>query len=42
LRRLEKLGAKTRDHFIEDWRMLTVVLDKGELRPGRLRARKPR
>lgn len=37
----EKLGDKSRDHFIEDWRMLTVVLDKGELRPGRLWARKP-
>jgi phosphoethanolamine N-methyltransferase len=37
----EKLGEKSRDHFIEDWRMLTVVLDKGELRPGRLWARKP-
>src|SRR6185436_19041544 len=30
----EKLGAEARDHFIEDWRMLTVVLQKGELRPG--------
>jgi phosphoethanolamine N-methyltransferase len=37
----EKLGAASRDHFIEDWRMLTVVLDKGELRPGRLWAKKP-
>jgi phosphoethanolamine N-methyltransferase len=37
----EKLGVEARDHFIEDWRMLTVVLDKGELRPGRLWARKP-
>jgi phosphoethanolamine N-methyltransferase len=37
----EKLGDKSRDHFIEDWRMLTVVLDKGELRPGRLWARTP-
>ena len=37
----EKLGPGARDHFIEDWRMLTVVLDKGELRPGRLWARKP-
>ena len=36
-----KLGDKTRDHFIEDWRMLTVVLDNGELRPGRLWAKKP-
>ncbi len=37
----EKLGAEARDHFVEDWRMLTVVLDKGELRPARLWARKP-
>lgn len=37
----EKLGEKSRDHFLEDWRMLTVVLDKGQLRPGRLWARKP-
>jgi phosphoethanolamine N-methyltransferase len=37
----EKLGDASRDHFLEDWRMLTVVLDKGELRPGRLWARKP-
>jgi phosphoethanolamine N-methyltransferase len=34
------LGPEARDHFIEDWRMLTVVLDKGELRPGRFWARK--
>jgi ubiquinone/menaquinone biosynthesis C-methylase UbiE len=34
------LGPEARDHFIEDWRMLTVVLDKGELRPGRLWATK--
>lgn len=37
----EKLGEQVRDHFLEDWRMLTVVLDKGELRPSRLWARKP-
>lgn len=30
-----KLGAEARDHFLENWRMLTVVLEKGELRPGR-------
>jgi len=35
-----KLGEETRDHFVEDWRMLTVVLERGELRPGRLWARK--
>ncbi|HKP27139.1 MAG TPA: methyltransferase domain-containing protein [Dongiaceae bacterium] len=37
----EKLGTKVRDHYLEDWRMLTVVLDKGELRPGRMWGRKP-
>jgi phosphoethanolamine N-methyltransferase len=37
----EKLGTEARDHFIEDWRMLTVVLEKGELRPGRLWATRP-
>ncbi|WP_119300069.1 methyltransferase domain-containing protein [Dongia deserti] len=36
----QSLGAEMRDHFIEDWRMMTVVLDRGELRPGRLWARK--
>jgi len=35
------LGAESRDFFIEDWRSLTVVLDQGELRPARMRARKP-
>lgn len=35
------LGKDKADHFVEDWRALTVVLDKGELRPGRWRARKP-
>lgn len=38
----DALGAEARDFFIEDWRSLTVVLDKGELRPARMRARKPR
>jgi phosphoethanolamine N-methyltransferase len=36
-----QLGADSRNHFIEDWRSLTVVLDKGELRPARFWARKP-
>lgn len=35
------LGPEKQAHFIENWRMLTVVLDAGELRTGRLRARKP-
>ena len=35
------LGEETAAHFVENWRALTVVLDRGELRPGRLRARRP-
>jgi len=36
-----RLGAEARDHFIENWRMLTVVTASGELRPGRFWATKP-
>ncbi len=36
-----ELGAEGQAHFLEDWRSLTVVLDKGELRPARIWARKP-
>jgi ubiquinone/menaquinone biosynthesis C-methylase UbiE len=35
------LGPERRDHFIEDWRALTVVLDNGELRPAYFRGRRP-
>jgi len=38
---LERLGAEKRAHFVENWRAMTVVLDKGELRTAWLRARKP-
>jgi uncharacterized cupin superfamily protein/ubiquinone/menaquinone biosynthesis C-methylase UbiE len=38
---IELLGHEQADHFVEDWRSLTVVLDKGEMRPGRWRAQKP-
>ena len=37
----ELLGDEMTAHFIENWRLLGIVLDSGELRPGRLRARKP-
>ncbi len=40
-RMAELLGAGARDHFIENWRAMTVVLHSGELRTGRVRARKP-
>lgn len=36
-----ELGEEGNTHFIEDWRSLTVVLDKGELRPARIWATKP-
>ena len=38
---LAELGADGNAHFIEDWRSLTVVLDKGDLRPARIWATKP-
>jgi SAM-dependent methyltransferase len=37
----ETLGQEQHDHFIENWRVLTLVVDAGDLRPGRLRASKP-
>ncbi|MDH3474159.1 MAG: methyltransferase domain-containing protein [Rhodospirillales bacterium] len=40
-RMIEALGPEKQAHFVENWRAMTVVLDQGELRPGRLRARKP-
>jgi phosphoethanolamine N-methyltransferase len=40
-RMVELLGAEKAAHFVEDWRSMVVVLEKGEHRPGRYRARKP-
>jgi signal transduction histidine kinase len=40
-RMAELLGDDAAAHFVENWRVLTIVLDRGELRPGRLRARRP-
>ncbi len=40
-RMAELLGAEKCDHFLENWRATTVVLHNGELRTGRIRARKP-
>jgi len=39
---VETLGRDSAEHFVEDWRSMVVVLDQGELRPARYRARKPR
>ncbi|MGD9744252.1 MAG: class I SAM-dependent methyltransferase [Dongiaceae bacterium] len=38
---IELLGAEQAAHFVENWRAMTVVLDRGDLNPGRYRARKP-
>jgi hypothetical protein len=38
---IEALGADGQAHFEENWRAMCVVLDSGELRPGRFWARKP-
>lgn len=38
---IEALGEEGQAHFEENWRAMTVVLDSGELRPGRFWARKP-
>jgi hypothetical protein len=40
-RMIEMLGREEQEHFLENWRAMVVVLDKGELRPGFYRARKP-
>ena len=38
---IETLGRDMQAHFLENWRAMQVVLDRGELRPGFYRARKP-
>ncbi len=40
-RMIELLGREQQEHFLENWRAMVVVLDRGELRPGFYRARKP-
>ena len=37
-----RIGAERAQHFIDDWRQLVVVLERGELRPGHLKAVKPK
>ncbi len=40
-RMIELLGREKQEHFLANWRAMVVVLDKGELRPGFYRSRKP-
>ena len=37
---VELIGQEDADHFVENWRAMVVVCEKGEMRQGYLRARK--
>lgn len=37
---VELLGADAAEHFVEDWRAMTVVCDAGEMRQGYCRGRR--
>lgn len=41
-RAIELIGEAQADHMIEDWRSMVVVCEKGELRQGYTRGRRPR
>ena len=36
-----RIGAERAKYFLADWRQLVLVLERGELRPGHLKATKP-
>lgn len=36
----EQIGAEKAEHFVNNWRQLVLVLERGELRPAHLKARK--
>lgn len=38
---VQRIGAERARHFVDNWRQLVVVLSRGELRPGHLKAVKP-
>jgi hypothetical protein len=38
---VQRIGPQRARHFVENWRQLVVVLKRGELRPGHLKAAKP-
>ena len=40
-RMVELLGQSDADHFVENWRAMLVVIDKGEMRQGYSRGRRP-
>jgi SAM-dependent methyltransferase len=38
---VSRIGTQRAQHFIDNWRQLALVLERGELRPGHLKATKP-
>lgn len=40
-RMVELLGQESADHFVENWRAMVIVCNKGEMRQGYCRGRKP-
>jgi SAM-dependent methyltransferase len=36
-----RIGRERAEHFVNNWRQLVLVLERGELRPAHLKARKP-
>ncbi len=38
---IERIGKDRAEHFVDDWRQLVVVLDRGELRPAHIKASRP-
>ena len=40
-RMVDLLGQADADHFVENWRAMVVVIDKGEMRQGYCRGRRP-
>lgn len=38
---VSRIGGERARHFVDDWRQLVVVVKRGELRPGHLKAVKP-
>ena len=38
---IERIGPERAEHFVANWRQLVLVLQRGELRPGHLKAVKP-
>ena len=36
----ERIGAEKAEHFVNNWRQLVLVLERGELRPAHIKARK--